>query len=148
MMVDWSTLPPELLAHSLGMLRSEGSLAAASKSCKAWHTAVAAHRQLIDEALYGEFLWTATDVAGAKYVQNGTLSKDGRCFAFEGVYHPMPTSEGMYACIVAGTVVGVAKDKVRQMESAWLPVGFSAGLAWFVVHKDGENLWTRSGRTP
>lgn len=83
------------------------------------------------------FQWTKT----AADTQNGTLSSDGRCFAFEGTYHPMPSEAQQYACIVAGNVIGVPADKIREMDTAWLPVGFSAGSDWFVVHQDGENFW-------
>ena len=86
------------------------------------------------------FLWTAA----AEHVQDGTLSGDESCFAYEGTWHPMPSSENSYACVVPGNVVGEPIDKIKHMETEWLPVGFSAGPKWWVQHRDGENFWVKS----
>lgn len=86
------------------------------------------------------FLWTAV----AEHVKDGELSPDGACFSFESVWHPMPSTENSYACVVTGNVVGEEIEKVREMETKWLPVGFSAGTTWWVRHQDGANLWVGS----
>ena len=86
------------------------------------------------------FLWTAA----ADHVQDGTLSGDESCFAYEGTWHPMPSSENSYACVVTGNVVGEPTEKIKDMDTAWLPVGFSAGPKWWVQHRDGENFWVKS----
>ena len=83
------------------------------------------------------YQWTTAE----KGTQDGTLSPDNTCFAFEGVYHPLPTATEQLACIVTGDLVGKSFEEIRHLDTAWLPVGFSAGQNWHVAHRDGENYW-------